>query len=71
MWWRKLWCPITCWGLFSLDCLLSGPFNKWEHDRWARRAFTSHDRSMIYLRDIHITGSEYVMSGLDSISETD
>uniref|UniRef100_A0A915N258 Uncharacterized protein n=1 Tax=Meloidogyne javanica TaxID=6303 RepID=A0A915N258_MELJA len=71
MWWKKLWCPALTVGLFWAAIYSSGPINKLEVDRWNRRFFSGHDKSMMYLRDIHLTGDTYVISGLDTISEAD
>ncbi|KAF7632909.1 hypothetical protein Mgra_00007686 [Meloidogyne graminicola] len=71
MWWKKLWCPVLCTTLFWGDMHISGPFNKFETDRWFKRYFVGHDRIMTYLRDIHMTGDEYILNDLFSISEED
>uniref|UniRef100_A0A1I7WQB5 NADH dehydrogenase [ubiquinone] 1 alpha subcomplex subunit 1 n=1 Tax=Heterorhabditis bacteriophora TaxID=37862 RepID=A0A1I7WQB5_HETBA len=70
MWFEQFYSGIITIGFVAGACYMSYPFNKWDVGRAFRRNYCTTRRVELSKRDHRLTGNQYVISGLESISDS-
>ncbi|ETN77613.1 hypothetical protein RB195_012652 [Necator americanus] len=69
MWFEQFYSGLITLGFVAGACYMSYPFNIWDVGRAHRRDYCTPSRIALSKRDHRLTGNQYVISGLDSISD--
>ncbi|KHJ90928.1 hypothetical protein OESDEN_09217 [Oesophagostomum dentatum] len=69
MWFEQFYSGIITLAFVAGTCYMSYPFNIWDTGRKYRRDYCTPSRIALSKRDHRLTGNQYVISDLNSISD--